>query len=483
MKSTVRPIGVGVAIGLIASLPGFAGATVSVNQINCTATTLLGPVALRQPFVANVTGPVWAAKTSAVTLNDKPSATVLPSAVGPATVGSYQDLVNKFQIVGTASTVVTTGTIPGLVFQYDPDLADNGGIPNPVPMDGVATYGPYGPFAAPTVVVTAPLPLVGVAGTYDVTMSLDPGAGSLPVAGSIGGGIFLPNIPYAITNTGTVDGQIQMIATSTSVTANVTAPLATSAVTSCAPSADPLHVVNIQTDGGPIVPASPVIACDPANNTVGVFKDAKGWWTGDTNATTATDYGGSFGGTTRFDGCIAPDARLAAWVLSKNGAATADSLALAKADISIKSKQFGNCTLVDELSPAGLAHAADSPQAYENTGTLSTKYLTSANVTSKVKGSTAAVAIRLVIDTTSGAALPEVRLEANGIVTKGTGLGGELQFVAELDTSIGQTSTLGIIGCNTAGYSPPAVGKFLGNTAPYLNLKTGDNAVLQISAP
>lgn len=463
-----------------------AGATVKAGAINCTATTLLGPVALRNPSITHVTGPVWATTSAAITITTKAGKTVLPRTAGAATIGSYQDLVNKAQLVGSATTTVTTGAVPGLVFTYDPDLADNGGVPNPVPMNGVATYahafdGVLGPFPAPTVTVTGPLPLVGVAGTFDVTTVLDPGVGTLPVGstpGNPGGTIFSPDVPISITNSGTTNTQIQMIGTSTTLTANVIAPLVTTAVTSCAPSAEPTHVVNVQTDGAAITPTHPVIACDPTNGTSGLFKDAKGWWSMDTNIATVENYGGTLSGTTTYDGCIAPDVRLEDWVGSKNGALAADSVALAKASISIKAKGFGNCSQVDRLGTAGLSHGADSSTAYERSGTLSTKWLTAASVASKVKGSTASVAVRLVVDTT-GVSGTVTRLEANGIVTKGTGVGGKVKFVGEVDPA----TALNIVNCNTPGYVPPAVGLFFANQAPYLLLNTGDDAVLEVSAP
>ena len=479
-----RLLGVGVIAGLATvglGIGSAADATVTVGAINCSSSTLLGPVAIRNPSVSHVTGPLWAAQGSPATITNVAGLTVLPSAVGPATIGSYQDLVNKSQLVGQLTTTVTTGLIPGLVFNYDPDLSDNGGVPNPVPMNGVATYGALGPFAAPTVSVNPPLPLVGTAGTFEVVTTLDPGAGTLPVQGSIGGGIFTPNVPLNITNTGTSDGPISLINTSTTLTANVTAPIATTAVTTCAPGASPVHTIQVQTDGGPIVASAPVIACDPTNNTAGLFKDSKGWWSQDTNPATVENYGGSLGGSTTYDGCVAPDQRLQAWNLSKNGALAADAVALAKAQIAVKTKSFGNCTMVDTITAAGQAHAANSPDAYQGQGVLSTKYLTGGGLGSKVKGASIYGDIDLVIDTSGGD--PKMRFDFNGLVTKGVGLGGAASWVGEVDTAVGQTAALGILGCNTAGYSPPAIGKFFGNTAPYVNLKTGDDAQLIISAP
>ncbi len=464
-----------------------ADATVGVGAINCTASTILGPVAVRNPSVSHVTGPVWADTGAAVTITNKAGMTVLPRTVGPATIGSYEGLVNKSQVVGTATTTMTLGAVPGLVFTYDPDLADNGGAPNPIPMDGVATYahaldGVLGPFPAPTVVVSGPLPLVGTAGTFDVTTTLDPGPGTLPTGstpGNPGAAIFTPDVPLSITSTGATDGVIDVVATSTTLTANVTFPIVTAATTSCAPSASPTHTVNIQTDGAATVARHPVVACDPANGTTGIFKDSKGWWSLDTNAATLENYGGSLGGSTIYDGCRAPDVRLNDWVLSKNGALPVDSLALAKASIAVKAKHFGNCTQVDEITSAGQSHAADSPNAYEAFGTVAAKYLTAANATSKVKASTISSAIRLVLDSTSGATV--MRFEANGIVTKGAGLGGTGKWVGEVNTA--QAPAMGIIACNAPGYVVPAVGSFFGNTLPYLNLLTGDDAVLIVNAP
>lgn len=486
-KHFKRLLGVGVAAGLATvSLSVFgsaADATVNVGAINCTSTTILGPIAIRNPSISHVTGPVWAATGTAATITNKGGKTILPRNVGVATIGGFEGIVNKSQIVGSATTTVATGPVPGLVFQYDPDLADNGGVPDPVPMDGVAMYGAMGPFPAPTVIVSGPLPLVGTAGTYDITTTLDPGAGALPTGttpGNPGGLIVSPDVPLSITNTGTTDGQINVVATSTALTANVTAPLPTQAVTTCAPSANPVHTVNVQTDNAAITAAHPVIACDPANNTPGLFKDSKGWFSQDTDVATAENYGGSLGGATTYDGCVAPDVRLNDWVLSKNGALPADSLALAKAAIAVKAKSFGNCTLVDVVSPTGGVHNANSSSAYQSQGTVAAKWLTAANATSKVKGSTIYGAIRLVVDTT-GAGATALRFEANGIVTKGTGLGGAAKFVGEVDTS--QAPAQNIIACNSPGYVAPAVGSFFAKAAPYLNLKTGDDAVLQILAP
>jgi len=489
-----RLAAVGLAAGLatagLAVFGSAADATITVGAINCSSATLLGPVAIRNPSVSHVTGPIWADTGSAATITNEAGLTVLPSTVGPATIGSYQDLVNKSQIVGIAgatpalSTIVTTGAIAGLNFLYDPDLADNGGVPNPVPMNGVATYGALGPFAAPTVVVNPPLPLVGVNGTFEVVTTLDPGAGNLPVQGSIGGGIFTPDVPISITNVGPVDGVIDSVATSTTLTANVTAPIATSAVTTCAPGAAPNHTINVQTDGAAITARHPVIACKPAPGTGGIFKDSKGWWSGDTNPLTVENYGGSLGGSTTWGGCRAPDQRLQAWTTAKFGALATDAVQLQGATISVKGKHFGNCTNVDELTAAGQAHAADSSQAYEIQGTVATKYLTAlppVAVANKVKGSTISGAIRLVLDSTQATAVPAARFEAKGVVTKGTGIGGTGSWTAELDNS--QAPILAIIGCNAPGYSPPAVGIFRGNTAPYLNLLTGVDAALVINAP
>ncbi|MGQ0826388.1 MAG: hypothetical protein ACT4OX_15395 [Actinomycetota bacterium] len=483
------------SVGLGAFGPA-ADATVNVGAINCKSTTILGPVYIRNPSVSHVTGPVWAARGVAATIINESGLTVLPRTVGPATIGSYEDLVNTSQIVGinggtaVSSTAVTTGPVPGLTFFYDPDLAD---IPGPVPMNGVTTYphaldGALGPFPAPTVVVTGPLPLVGVPGTFDITTTLDPGVGTLPTGstpGNPGAGLFTPDVPISITSTVPIatatDGTISMVSTSTTLKANVTAPIVTSAVTSCGPSATPTHVINVQTDGAATTAAHPVIACDPTAGTGGVFKDSKGWWSQDTNLATAENYAGSLSGTTTWDGCIAPDTRLADWVLSKNGALVADSLALAKAAIAVKAKHFGNCTQVDEISAAGRVHAANSVNAYEAQGTVAAKWLTAANLPSKVKASTIYGAIRLVLDSSGGTAAPAMRLDAVGVVTKGAGIGGTATWVSEVDNT--QAGALAIIACNAPGYAPPAVGSFPLALAPFMNLLTDVDAVLQINAP
>jgi hypothetical protein len=483
-----RSIGAGVAgalaLGVIGGAP--ARATVRTGTINCTATTIVGTVALRNPASSHVVGPYWAAKSSATAITVKAGSTVLPRTSGPGTIGSYQDLVNRFQLVGMATTTVTTGVIPGLVYSYDPDLGD--AVPA-VPMNGVATYahptdGTLGPFAAPTVTVSGPLPLVGTPGTFDVVVALDPGAGSLPTGstpGNLGAAIFAPDIPIAITNTGTTDGTIDFVATSTTVTANVTAPLATTAVTNCGTSTVPQHTIHVQTDGAPRVPGEPVVACDPTLNTPGLLKDAKGWWSRDTNGATAEDYAGNALVTTTYDGCTAPDTQLADWVLSKNGVPAASAVQIAKAIVSIKAKHFGNCTQVDVIDSLGRRHNADNPQSYEMGGTLTATYKTAANAAIPgLKPSGATVAARVVINRNVTSAQPLTYVEATGVVTKGLGTGGALTFVGELDTAA--PNVLGVIACNTAGYVPPSSGTQLGNT-PALPIKTGDNAVLEIAAP
>jgi hypothetical protein len=495
MNRLKRSIGVGVTGALALSVLGLIGgsparATVKTGEINCTATTILGPVALRNPSSSHVVGPYWAAKSAAVTITIKAGTTLLPRTSGPGTIGSYQDLVNKFQVVGTATTTMTAGAIPGLVYTYDPDTGDNGGVPNPVAMDGVATYahamdGVLGPFPAPTVVVSAPLPLVGTPGTYDVTITLDPGAGTLPTGstpGNPGAMIFAPDIALAVTNTGTADGTIELIATSTTLTANVTAPIVTAATTNCGQSTLPQHTVHIQTDGAPRVPGEPVVACDPTPGTPGLLKDSKGWWSKDTNAATAENYAGNAAATSTYDGCTAPDQQLADWVLSKNGVPAASALQIAKAQISIKAKHFGNCTNVDIIDSLGRRHNADDPTSYEMGGTLGAKWLTAANAAIPgVKPTGATVAARLVINRNVTTAQPLTYVEATGVVTKGLGAGGAVTFVGELDTA--STQVAGIIACNTPGYSPPATGVFRGGAAPQLPIVTGDDAVLEIAAP
>jgi hypothetical protein len=466
-----------------------ARATVKTGEINCTASTILGPIAIRNPSTSHVVGPYWAAKSSAVTITIKAGTTLLPRTSGPGTIGSYQDLVNKYQVVGSASTTVTTGAIPGLVYMYDPDTGDNGGVPNPVPMNGVATYvhaldGVLGPFPAPTVVVSPPLPLVGTPGTFDVVVTLDPGVGTLPTGstpGNPGAMIFAPDIPLSVSNTGTADGAIELIATSTTLTANVIAPIATAATTSCGQSTVAEHTVHVQTDGAARVAGEPVVACDPTNGTAGLLKDSKGWWSKDTNAATAEDYAGNALASATYDGCTAPDQQLADWVLSKNGISAPSALQIAKAAIQIKAKHFGNCTQVDIIDSFGRHHNADNPQSYEMGGTIKATYKTSADAAIPgLKPSQGTVAARVVIDQNVTTAQPLTYVEATGVITKGLGAGGAVTFIGELDTTA--PNVLGVIACNTAGYTAPAVGKQLGNT-PSLPMKTGDDAVLEIAAP
>lgn len=458
--------------GAMAAAP--AHATIRTGEINCSSTTLLGPIAIRNPSTSHVTGPVWAAQGAAVQVTTKAGVTVLPRNVGPATVGSYQDLVNKSQIVGQATTTMTPGAIPGLVFLYDPDLAD--AVP-PVPMDGVTTYihaldGVLGPFPAPTVVVSGPLPLVGTPGTFDVTTTLDPGAGSLPTGSTPmnpGAAIIAPDVVMNITNTGSTDGSIEVIATSTTLTANVTAPLVTSAVTSCAPSAEPTHVINVQTDGGPIVDDAPVFACKPTLGTPGAMSDSKGWWSNP--ASLESEFGGSMKGDVTYGGCVAPDQKLDAWVTAKTGALAAEATGVSSAAIKFKGKHFGNCTDVALRSPEGLSYGADTDTAYPIYGSLQAKF----NV-SKPKGPQAAIGGNIVVDTTGPA--PRAYFEASGTVSKGTGVGGTLYFLAELDGA--DPDVAGIIACNSPGYIAPA-DVFYGKTV--LPIVTGDDAVLSVSLP
>jgi hypothetical protein len=487
----IRSIGAGIAGALALGVLGGSAAlaTVKTGELNCTGTTILGPVALRNPTSSHVVGPYWAAKASSITITTKGGTTVLPRMAGVATIGSYQDIVNKSQIVGTATTTITPGAIPGLVFSYDPDLADNGGIPNPVLMNGVATYahaldGVLGPFPAPTVVISGPLPLIGVAGTYDVATTIDPGLGSLPTGstpGNPGGLIFTPDVPVTITNTGSTDGTIRVIGTSTALTANVTAPLPTSAVTTCGQPAEPQFVVHIQTDGAPRVPGEPVVACDPTLATAGLLKDSKGWWTQDTDVLTAENYAGSASAAVTYDNCTAPDTQLNDWVTSKNGVAAASALTIAKAQISVKAKHFGNCTNVDIIDATGRRHNANHPTAYEMGGTLGAKWVTAGDAAiAGVKPTGATVQARVVIYKNVTTLQPLTYLEAKGVVSKGLGLGGAVTFVSELDPA--STRVQALVACNSPGYTIPATGLQLGGT-PSFPILTGDDAVLEIAAP
>jgi hypothetical protein len=415
----------------------------------------------------------------------------VPVGAPPGTIiGSYQDLVNRFQVAGTATTTMTPGAIPGLAYTFDPDLADNGGIPNPVPMNGVATYahaldGVLGPFPAPTVVVVAPIPLIGTPGTFDVVMTLDPGAGTLPTGstpGNPGAMIFAPDIPLAVTSTGATDGRIRFIATSTTLTANVTAPVALAATTTCGTSAEPQHTVHIQTDGAPRVPGEPVVACDPTNGTMGLLKDSKGWWTQDTDVLTAENYAGSASAAVTYDNCTAPDTQLNDWVTSKNGVAAASALTIAKAQISVKAKHFGNCTNVDIIDNLGRRHNANHPTAYEMGGTLGAKWVTAGDAAiAGVKPTGATVQARVVIYKNVGTGLPALAyLEAKGVASKGLGLGGAVTFVGELDPL--SARVIALVACNSPGYTIPATGMQLGGT-PSFPILTGDDAVLEIAAP
>jgi len=124
---------------------------------------------------------------------------------------------------------------------------------------------------------------------------------------------------------------------------------------------------------------------------------------------------------TTLDGCVADTAKLDAWIPAKKG--TADGALIAQAEIQLAVAGYGNC---------GFGIISSNPAAYVPTGTLKLKWLDAAGDTIKsAKPSSASVRI-------SGISFSQAGLTAiaEGIVTKGLGIGASVQLTIPIQTNL-----------------------------------------------
>ncbi|MDZ4828002.1 MAG: hypothetical protein SGJ13_16290 [Actinomycetota bacterium] len=488
MKRFKKCIGASLAVGLAASALAVisstpADATVKVGAINCTANipALGTSVALQQPSTSHLTGPYWVDTGSAFTVTNVGGTTGLPSAASGIAINDFRDVITKAQVVGQPTT--TLSTTPTLVggfagdgfFYFDNDIGD---ATAPVKMDGLLTNP-----AAPTIVIAAITSPAPIPGAFTVTTTLDPGVGTLDIIDGPpgpgngngfgdGGAVFSPDVIISVTNAGTTDGPINYIGTSTALTAKILGVI--DAITACAPSASPAFTAHVQTDGTPVPTAqSPVVACDPADGTGGTNKASKGLATAP-----LLDAAASTSEVMTFTGCRAPDAQSNAWNPAKLGPLTADAITLDRASISIKGKNFGNCTLVDKRTGAGQLPNKDSAGDYETYSVATIKWLNSLLKPVKGASTTSASLYSRIIINTNGYA-PEVTSEHNGVVTKGFGAGGVIEIVSELDTA--NADVADVIDCNSTPPGAVPVGVYLQKIG--LPLLTADDAVLEIQIP
>ncbi len=472
-----------------------AGATVHVGAINCTAhavllpSTVIGDVAVQNPSEAHVQAPVWTSQGSAFAFTTPASISILPVSAGGQTVSKFQDVTNTSQIIGVnappttgasgaGDTIVATQPstpVPG--YFWDNNVSD---ATPPVPMDGLGSDPP-----APTATVDAGPSLLAAGGVWYAKVVIAPNSYSpgLVPAGPIGGAIYAPAQSVNVTNSGALDGPINYIGASTSLVAFVLGG-AISATTTCAPSATPEHVTHIHTAGSPANKTEPVLSCKPTAGTAGTNVISKGLWSGPAGVgdPAFTAVGASLKAAVTYDGCVVPDQQADAWVLSKHGAPAAVALTASKAILSLKGKGFGDCKLVSIRNGAGQSEQGYT-NSYEITGTIGTKFTNGSNVVVKVPGTAASVTIKLIIDENTSLAnpltiIPETTLEADGVATKGMGMGGAVKFVGELDPS--NAAVLSMEGCN--GVGPVGIPNvYIG--AAGLPIKTAGDAVFQVERP
>jgi hypothetical protein len=400
---------------------------------------------------------------------------ILPSSAGGQTVDHFSDINTTDQIIGSATTTVTTAAdaaIPG--YFWDNNVSD---ATPPVMMDGVGTDPP-----APHGSIDQGPALLAAAGVYYVHNLVSPSPNKLSPSGPVGGAIFAPASVIHVSNTGTHNGPINFIGASTALTAFVLGG-AISATTTCAPPAAPEASIHVHTAGGPADTTEPVVACQPATAPTGFVSVSKGFWSGPAGAgDPAAQAADSLKASTAFDGCIVPDTQADAWNGSKHGAPAAVALTATKAAISLKGAGFGDCKQVSIRNPAG-----EVEQGYVNTyqiaGSLSTKYETGGNVVVKVPGTAAAVVMKVEINENNNPfvqPIPMVTLEANGTVTKGLGIGGAVQFVTTLDNT--NAAVVSILGCNGIGpVGAPNV--FYGAIKPGLPIVAGPEDIFQVARP
>lgn len=154
------------------------------------------------------------------------------------------------------------------------------------------------------------------------------------------------------------------------------------------------------------------------------------------------------------DGCVANAAQLAAWAPSKLGGTT-NGASIAKAAVQLKAKGFGTCNF-----------AAPDPGAYTATGKLQVKWLDVAGKTvPKTTPSSAFVRV-------SGD-LGTVTTVADGIVTKGLGVGAALH--ASLGLDLANPINGPVLACNTGPYAGPPVSQ--------IGVITFPSSVLSIDFP
>jgi hypothetical protein len=294
--------------------------------------------------------------------------------------------------------------------------------------------------------------------------------------GTIGGAIVSPAQPLSITNVGAANGPIKYINTSTSLTAKVLGVI--DAITTCTPSASPAHTIHVHTQGTYTPDDSagnttePLAACKPTANTQGLLKYSKGYGTGGIAPAAA----GSLSATLTYDGCVVPDVQAVQWAAIKFGAPTlADAVNSQKAVIALKAKNFGDCTNVDKLTAAGRTHNYASPNHYGAYGSIAASWTNNAAVKTKLPAVSATSRLDIVVDTTGPT--PGIFLEGKGIGVKGLGIGADVYLLAELDQS--NLNVQKVLGCNGVG-AAPAPGVYLGGVAPYLTVKTAENAVFQV---
>jgi hypothetical protein len=344
-------------------------------------------------------------------------------------------------------------------------------------MDGVGGHP-----VAPTLEVTAGPALLAAGGVWYAKTVTGPSPGLVP-AGTVGAAIYSPSSSVNVTNAGALDGPINYIGASTSLSAFVLGG-AIRADTACAPSATPEHVTHIHTAGAAPNKTEPVLACKPTAGTAGTNVISKGLWSGPAgNGDPAfTAVGSSLKIAVTYDGCVVPDQQAQAWVLSKHGALAADALAASKAILSLKAKGFADCKGVSLRAPGGQTENG-ATNSYEMVGSVGTKFTNAGNIVVKVPGTKASVTIKLIIDTNTSLAnpltqIPEVTVEADGVATKGMGAGGAVKFVGELDPA--NAAVLAMEGCNGVGpVGAPNV--YIG--AAGLPIKTAGDAVFQVDRP
>jgi hypothetical protein len=479
-------LGLSLPVAALAAAP--AGATVHVGAINCDAhavilpSTDLGHVAVQNPSTSHTIAPEWVAQGAAFNFSTPASMQILPSSAGGQSVDHFSDIATTDQIIGqnvppaaqgagdTTITTVSDHAVAGAF--WDNNVSDN--VP-PVPMDGLGTDPP-----APHNSVDQGPALLASGGVYYVHTLTSPSPNKLSPSGPIGGAIFSPAASVAVTNAGAQDGPINYIGASTSLNAFVLGG-AVEATTTCAPSATPQSVVHIHTAGSPANLTEPVLACAPTAGTAGTLTISKGFWSGPAGqGDPALQAGGSLKSAVTYDGCVVPDQQSDAWVLSKHGAPAAVALTATKAQLSLKGKNFGDCKLVTNRGPGGEVEGGYT-NSYQTTGTIGTKFTNSSNVVVKVPGTAAAVTIKYVIDTNNNPIvqpIPEVTLEARGVVTKGMGVGGNVTFVGELDNT--NSAVLSVLGCNGIG---PAGAPNVFYGALNEPFKTGGDAIFQVDRP